>query len=147
MESGQKIPSLYPKVGKVLENHEGSSVIRYDAYIDPQHVAAFARVVGYSGPGIPPTFFTFYRWGEFTWLNRLKVSLESIVHTEQEYEYFSSVSPGVTVIVETRVTQVRERRGIKMIDMTTTINHGDKKVAASVTSFLSRELPKPGEAV
>lgn len=146
MEHVEKIASRYPKVGKVLENDPGTKVIRYEAYVDKNHVAEFARIVGYQGKGIPPTFFTFYRWGEFTWLTRMNVALETIVHTEQEYSYHADIEPGVTLIAETEVTSLRERRGLKMIDMTTTLFLDGQKVASSQTSFLSRELSTPGAA-
>ena len=146
MEFAEKIASRYPKVGKVLENDSATKVIRYEAFVDKNHVAEFARIVGYTGKGIPPTFFTFFRWGEFTWLTRMNVALETIVHTEQEYAYHSDIEAGVTLIAETEVTQLRERRGLKMIDMTTNLFLEGQMVASSHTSFLSRELSAPPEA-
>lgn len=141
-----KIDSLYPKVGRVLENDPNTKVIRYEVTIDKKHVAEFARIVGHSGKTIPPTFYTFFRWGEFTWLTRMNVALESIVHTEQEYSYHADLEPGVTLKVETEVTQFRERRGLKMIGMTTRLSYQNKLVASSQTSFLSRDLGRVGEA-
>ncbi len=136
----EKIASRYPKATRILENNPNTKVIRYEAAIDKNHVAEFARIVGYQGKGIPPTFYTFYRLGEFSWLSRLNVALESIVHTEQEYTYHLDLEPGATLIVETEVTQFRERRGLKMIGMTTKLTNQGRLVASSHTSFLSRDL-------
>src|SRR4051812_32557480 len=101
MSSEKTIQPLYPIMDRVLQEDEKSLFIRFEVEAKKEHVAGFARVVGFKGQGIPPTYFTFLRWAEFRWLSRLGIPLETVVHTEQAYEYHDTVDAGVTLTVST----------------------------------------------
>ncbi len=137
MATVPKIAPLFPTVGRILQNEASIPVIRYEAPVVSEHVAQFSKVIGYERPGIPPTFYTFYRWGEFEMLRRLGIPLEKIVHTEQVYTYHASIQPGVVLIAETEISRFRERRSLKMITMATKMKLGDQVVVTSETSFLA----------
>ncbi len=137
MATAPKIESTFPRVGRILQQDAAAPVIQYEAPLVPEHVAKFSKVIGYSGQSVPPTFYTFFRWGEFEWLRRMGIPLENIVHTEQVYTYHSEIDPGVVLIAETEVSRVRERRTLKMITMATRLKFGDRLIVTSETSFLA----------
>ncbi len=139
MATVPKIRPLFPIVGRILQNEASNPVIRYEAPVVSEHVAQFSKVIGYDRPGVPPTYYTFYRWGEFEWLRRMGIPLEKIVHTEQVYTYHSEINPGVLLVAETEVSRVRQRRALKVITMSTKLRLGDRLVVTSETSFLASQ--------
>ncbi len=141
MTAGKTIQPLYSIMDRVLEDDEKTSSIRFEVEAKKEHIVGFAKTVGFKGQGIPPTYFTFFRWAEFRWLSRLGIPLETVVHTEQAYEYHDKGEAGVTFTVETQVSQFRERRGLKMVTMTTRISVGNRLVVTSVASFLAKGVP------
>ena len=131
MNAGKKIQPLYPSLDRVLEDDEKSPFIRFEVEATKEHVASFAKIVGFKGEG----------WAEFRWLSRLGIPIETVVHTEQSYKYHDEVEAGVTLTVATEVSHFRERRGLKMVTMTTRVAVGGRLVVTSDASFLAKGAP------
>lgn len=81
--------------------------------------------------GLPPTFATIYRFGEFEWLRRAGVDLRNLLHTEQEYEYLAPLPLGAPARVTTVLSKRRTRAGMTFVTLQSTIRfHGIETVRA-----------------
>ena len=82
--------------------------------VDPDRVAAFARVVGQDEPGVPPTFLTA---AEFTVIPRmigdprLALDFTRVVHGTQEYVLERPLRVGETLVLSPSLESVRVRAG------------------------------------
>ena len=57
-------------------------------------MAAFREAVqSHYAPDIPPTVLTIFRELEWEWMARLEVSLDNILHTEQQYRFLAPILP------------------------------------------------------
>jgi len=138
MSSVPKIEPLYPRAGRILQNDPKIPVIRFEVPVRAEHVAQFSKVIGWEGTGIPPTFFTFFRWGEFEILRRVGIPLEHIVHTDQSYKYHAKIEPGVVLVAESEVIRLRRRTSLTMLQLTTRLKLGDVLVVSSECSFVAK---------
>ncbi|MGK5086994.1 MaoC family dehydratase N-terminal domain-containing protein [Bdellovibrionota bacterium FG-2] len=61
--------------------------------------------------GVPPTFLTVCRQGEFELFQEFGVPLSSLLHAGQEYRYFGEIEVGDVLIFETTLKEVLEKKG------------------------------------
>lgn len=66
------------------------SKIQYDLpAVTQKKIEQFEKAIFCEGiRKMPLTFWTSYRKAEFEWLDRLKVQINELLHTEQEYHFF-----------------------------------------------------------
>ena len=91
-----------------------------------------------------PTYSTTFRKGEFEFLDRLRVNLRNLLHTEQDYEYFSKFQMGDVPEVETKLTSTKERRGMVFVSLSTEVKVKNQLRVRCVSSFVLRETGKVG---
>jgi hypothetical protein len=91
-----------------------------------------------------PTYSTTFRKGEFEFLDRLRVNLRNLLHTEQDYEYFSTFQMGDVPEVETKLTSTKERRGMVFVSLSTEVKVKNQLRVRCVSSFVLRETGKVG---
>lgn len=97
------------------------------------HVGA-ARRAGHPDLLVPPTFLfcleldTGSAW---TLVDRLGVDRRHVLHGEQHFTYHRPVHAGDQLVLETRVTDVTEKRGgaLKLVDRTTSVLRDGELVA------------------
>ncbi len=104
---------------------------------------AFCSAVGaeYTGEA-PPTYMTRYRQGEFELLQKNGVPLTSILHGEQEYEYFAPIKPGMKVEYETKITKSHEKKGssgsMHFLVFETSVKESGKALGLAKTTIVVR---------
>ncbi len=86
--------------------------------------------------GMPPTYPTIYRWGEFEWLKRSGVDLRNLLHTDQEYEYLAPLVVGDKPKVTTTLKGMRARAGMTFISLESTIESGGRIAVRNHTQFV-----------
>jgi N-terminal half of MaoC dehydratase len=92
--------------------------------------------------GAAPTFATTLRKGEFEFLDRLKVNLKNLLHTDQTYEYQSPFCLGDIPEVETKLSSAKERRGMVFVNLESEVRvKGELRVRCQ-SSFILRETVK-----
>lgn len=84
--------------------------------VTEEAVARFVEATGYSPDardalGVPPTFITRYRVGEFALFEKLGVSLASLLHVEQGYAYRAPIQVGDEIEYSTRLAKVVDKSG------------------------------------
>lgn len=84
--------------------------------VTEEAVARFAEATDFSGDardalGVPPTFITRYRAGEFALFEKLGVALSSVLHVEQGYEYRAPILVGDEIEYSTRLAKVVDKSG------------------------------------
>lgn len=77
-------------------------------------VARFCESTGFSPElrariGVPPTFITRYRTGEFELFEKLGVPLSSVLHAEQGYDYRAPIEVGDQIEYTTQVANIVEK--------------------------------------
>ena len=74
---------------------------------------ASAKKAGYEGIPLPPTFMTsFVLWtgnGLKEIVKALSVDINKLLHSEEEYEYYTSIYAGDTITRKTKVVDMYER--------------------------------------
>jgi hypothetical protein len=102
-------------------------------------IAAFEKATASQfTAGNPPTLGTIFRMGEFQWLDRLKVDMRRLLHTEQEYEYVSPIRPDEKHQIVTSLDGYRERRGMAFVTLVSTVKVGHEVRLKSTTQFVLR---------
>jgi hypothetical protein len=95
-----------------LKNEVGKEVGPYYDEVTAERIVNFCRAIGSSNDHeAPPTFLTIFRKGEFELFQKLGFDLSQVLHTEQEYEYESSILAGDRVEFVTSLTHVLEKKG------------------------------------
>lgn len=95
-----------------FKDHEGEKSEVFREAISSGRVAAFCAAVGADpSRGVPPTFLTIGRAGEFGMLDRMGVPLSRVLHGEQAYSYENPLQAGDELSYQTTLTQVMEKRG------------------------------------
>lgn len=90
----------------------GDQIGPYFEHIPEQRLKAFCQAVGAEYLGVaPPTFMTVFRRGEFDLIQRKGVGLSSVLHAEQEYEYFSPILPDMKVEFKTEISKSFQKKG------------------------------------
>ncbi len=82
--------------------------------VTEEQVASFCAVTGFSPAlrarfGVPPTFVTRYRHGEFALFEQLKISLSQLLHVDQVYDYRFPIRVGDEIQYVTRLTHVLDK--------------------------------------
>lgn len=92
--------------------------------------------------GPAPTFATTLRKAEFDFLDRLKVNLKNLLHTEQEYQFVTRFLEGDLLTVETKLASSKQRRGMVFVSMESEVKVGGELRLRSISSFVLRETEK-----
>jgi len=132
--------------GHSLRGKTGERSGLFNEEITPARVAEFAAAVCSTAPlgGVPPTFYTILRRGEFELFQRLGIALSSVLHAEQEYVYLKplSVGRGTHVSCDTEVTKFMEKKGretiLKFMTFETRIFQGERSIEDQTPIGLSR---------
>jgi N-terminal half of MaoC dehydratase len=92
---------------------------------------------------IPLTFPTTFRRPEFQWLDRLKVDMHQLLHTDQEYEYLKPLEVGDTPVIRTRICDFKERRvrqgRLVIVVLESEVSCQEELKLRSLTTFVLRE--------
>ncbi len=92
--------------------------------------------------GTAPTFATTLRKGEFEFLERLRVNLMGLLHTDQEYQFVAPICEGDLLEVETKLSSTRQKRGMVFVSLESEVKVGVQVRVRSVSSFVLRETEK-----
>src|ERR1700722_14156132 len=109
------------------ENSNGQSeqpegLILSPILLSAERIEQFRSAVGLKHDlGVPATLSTIFRDSEFAWVKRMGIEMRELVHTEQEYEYFSPFETGESAVAVTTVKRRRERSGLLLITLETRI--------------------------
>lgn len=87
----------------------------------------------------PATFPTVFRSAEFKWLSVLGIDMRNLLHTDQEYEYFSDWKVGDLPVITTAMEEFRERRGLLFVSLETVITCSGEKRVRACSSFVVRK--------
>lgn len=91
---------------------------------------------------LAPSFGTTFRTGEFEFLDKLKVDLKNLLHTEQEYEYIAPFEIGDIPESETSLVNSRERRSMAFVTLGTEVKVKGVLKLKALSSFVVRETNK-----
>lgn len=86
-----------------------------------------------------PTFPTVFRHPEFEWLDRQHIDMRNLLHTDQEYEYRKPFEIGDTPEIRTRISDMKERSGMKFITLESDIVCGGEVKLVSRSTFIVRD--------
>jgi acyl dehydratase len=138
------IGTMFPAVNYEISRAKIRELAR--ALGDPNpiyHDLAAAQAAGYPDLPLPPTFATLFGfWPSESLLDRLielGVELRQVLHTEEEYEYLAAIYAGETVTGVTTITNLRSRREMEFINLTTNYtNQRAEPVLIAHTTMLVR---------
>jgi hypothetical protein len=118
----------------VLKDHVGEQSSRHEETADAERVEAFRQAVGALGQGVPPTYVTRCRVGEFELMQKLGIQLNQLLHGEQEYSYEADIEVGDQLSYTTRLAEVLEKRELKFLVFETEIEaaRSGRKARAAV---------------
>jgi hypothetical protein len=68
----------------------------------------------------------------------MKVNMRYLLHTDQEYEYLSPLAIGDKLAIETKLTDVKQRRALKFVTLVSRITAAGKPRLVSTTTFVVR---------
>lgn len=135
-----------------LKSEIGKKAGPYRDQITAERIRAFTKAVGSSDQTqAPPTFMTVLRQGEFDLFGQMGIDLAQILHTEQEYEYFSPIQAGDRIRFESTLVQVLEKQtssvDLQFLTFTTDVvvekESGDLQAGLSKTTVVIRhQKPK-----
>lgn len=95
--------------------------------------------------GIPPTYATTFRKGEFAFLDRFHVNLKNLLHTDQQYEYITPFCLDDIPEVTTEFVSTKERRGMIFVSIKSQVKVKDQIRVYFTSSFVLRETKKGTE--
>ena len=124
----------------MIETNVNLEPIHYQAdELTAHHLSQFIQATRtQSANDFPLSFATLFRKAEFMWLERMNVDLRNLLHTDQEYEYFSPFQVGDIPLITTKLVQSRERKGMVFVTLATEIRVGDKPRVLATTTFVVR---------
>jgi hypothetical protein len=109
--------------------------------IRPEDISAFKKATLTAHvSSVPPTFCTVLRKAEFEWLDRMKVDMRNLLHTEQQYQYLEPIEVGQTLQVTTSIEEWKERRGMIFTTLLSEVKAAGKVRVRSSTTFVLRNL-------
>lgn len=79
-------------------------------------------------------------------MDRLKIDMRELLHTDQEYEFHSALKEGDTPTIYTRMQEYKERRGLTFVALESEIRCGDRLAIVTRSAFVLRkagETPSP----
>ncbi len=107
---------------------------------------AAAKAAGYAATPIPPTYLFCLEMMDsqnpFEFLQKLNIDLARVLHGEQKFVYHAPVVVGDTLVFESRVTNVAQKKGgaLTIIDVETKItNQNGVHVADAVRGVVVRD--------
>ena len=112
--------------------------------VDPDRVAAFARVVGQDAPGVPPTFLT---TAEFSVIPRivgdprLALDFTRVVHGTQEYVVERPLRVGETLVLSPSLESVRVRSGTGFLTIRVDVRDDAGAPVATARSMMIERGP------
>jgi len=112
--------------------------------IEPERVAAFARVIGANPEeGVPPTYAAVYSLGvtapQLFEDAEAAVDFAKLLHADQEFEWDRHPNAGETVTSQGRVVSDISRRGMRFLTFEThTTGDGGSSVCRSRALFVIR---------
>lgn len=86
----------------------------------------------------PLSFATIFRRAEFLWLERMKVDLRNLLHTDQVYEYVTAFQIGDVPKISTKMLQWRERRGMVFVTLESDVTVSGARRVLATTTFVVR---------
>ena len=107
--------------------------------VDPDRVATFARVVGQTTPGVPPTFLTAAEFSVFPQVigdPRLALDFTRVVHGTQEYAYERPLRLGETLTLTPSIESVRVRAGTGFLTIRVEVRDDDGALVATTRSMM-----------
>jgi acyl dehydratase len=108
---------------------EGKRYPRLRFVVDAERVRAFARAVGHPGDGVPPTFVTAPELAvglsNVVTDPQLGISLEQVLHGEQEYEWRRPLSVGEELTADATIERVRGKGGTWFVTLRTEFTDAD----------------------
>jgi hypothetical protein len=84
---------------------------------------------------IPLTIYTLYRRSEFLWLERIRVDLRKLLHTEQEYEFLRPMVIGESLLVKTKLADKKIRSSLGFYTLSSEIFGGDDNLISKSRSM------------
>ncbi len=106
---------------------------------------AAAKAAGYAATPVPPTYLFCLEMMDsqnpFEFLQKLNIDLARVLHGEQKFVYHAPVVVGDTLVFESRVTNVAQKKGgaLTIIDVETKItNQNGVHVADAVRGVVVR---------
>lgn len=97
--------------------------------------------------GAPPlTFATILRGTEFKWLERLKIDMRGLLHTDQEYEYVAPMKEGDVPTVYSSLVDYKERRGLVFVSLESEVRCGEQVAVIARSAFVVRSAAEGGAA-
>ena len=107
---------------------------------------AAAKAAGYAATPVPPTYLFCLEMMDsqnpFEFLQKLNIDLARVLHGEQKFVYHAPVVVGDTLVFESRVTNVAQKKGgaLTIIDVETKItNQNGVHVADAVRGVVVRD--------
>jgi len=127
----------------VPKSQVGTKVGPYEEELVSSRVQAFARSIGADPAlGVPPTYVTAFRRGEFDLMQGLGIKLNQVLHGEQDYVYEGSLKVGDRVRYETKLAQILEKKSatalMQILLLETQIQAAGKLVATARTTIIVR---------
>ena len=112
--------------------------------ISAEHVCDFATATHSEFfEGTPPTFPTVFRAAEFRWLDRLKLEMRHLLHTDQQYQYVRPLRKGDAPTISTRLTEYRKRRGMLFVTLESEIRCDGELAVLARSAFVVRQEEPP----
>lgn len=104
-----------------------------------------ARAQGFRDIPIPPTFATaidMWAGADFDMLvERLQLNALKVLHGEQSYRYLDDICAGDVLQGETRVTNVKEKAGLKLLTLETLYrNQAEREVLLATAVIIERQV-------
>jgi acyl dehydratase len=98
---------------------------------------AAARATGYRSIPAPPTFLfsmDFEQENPFAVLEALEVQLGKVLHAKQSFDYFTSVCAGDTVTIQSKVTDIYDKKGgaLEFVAQEFTVTNQDNTIVAKM---------------
>jgi hypothetical protein len=123
---------------------EGKTYPPVRVTLDEERVRAFARAVGHSGPGAPPTILTVPEieagLRNVVSDRELGVDLAGVLHGEQSYEWSRPVAAGETLTAEASIESIRGRGGLQFLTLRTEVrDERGEAVALARSTLLIRD--------
>ncbi|MFL5738460.1 MAG: MaoC family dehydratase N-terminal domain-containing protein [Actinomycetota bacterium] len=112
-----------------------------------ERVAAFARAVGHTGDGVPPTFATVPEIEAMRQVigdAELELDFTRVVHTEQSYEWRRPIAVGDTLTATPSIASIRSKAGSELLVVSTEIVD---EAGASVVSARCTLVVQPKASV
>ncbi len=112
---------------------------------NPEGVASF-RVATCSqyGKGIPLTYCTLFRHGEYAWLEKLGIEVRELLHGEQEYEFKEPLQVSKPLTVLTKLASIKERKtaqtSLAFVVLSSDVLCEGKVAVVSKTTFVVRRV-------